>query len=438
MLYLALLRSKLEYGSFLYDTAAKSNLIILDRIQYKAIRIMLGALKCTNVNKLEMAAQILPLSLLRKKLLAQYICRALTVQNQPVRKLYTEYYPFEFYINNKCPLSAIGRAYNELKEMNINTSTIPCMPQHLRHSVPNFPVHNTLAKFKKGDMSGLCWRQIFQDMIEQNYSDRTLVYCDGSVRGEESGMGVWSKDFQLMTHLPSGLTIYSVELYALYACLAFLARKPGNFLIISDSLSSIKSLQNGKLNEHYLLLKIAEIFQSIPKGKIIIEWTPSHMGIWGNEKADSLAKASVTLSTVNKIPFLKRELKCLIAKHYNIKWQNMAARSNISKNLEPIICRIRNRKQQIIISRLQLGATMLTFGHHINKTCKELCSLCKCNVNEEHIMIKCPLYKKERKLLQMACDTRQMPMNMESILSGEFPHEIVLTFLGEIGYIGRI
>lgn len=68
MLYLALLRSKLEYGSFLYDTAAKSNLIILDRIQYKAIRIMLGALKCTNVNKLEMAAQILPLSLLRKKI----------------------------------------------------------------------------------------------------------------------------------------------------------------------------------------------------------------------------------------------------------------------------------------------------------------------------------------------------------------------------------
>jgi hypothetical protein len=41
-LYLALIRPKLDYGSHLFDTAAPTTLLVLDRIQYAAIRTMLG------------------------------------------------------------------------------------------------------------------------------------------------------------------------------------------------------------------------------------------------------------------------------------------------------------------------------------------------------------------------------------------------------------
>ena len=45
LLYTSLIRPKMDYGSFLFETAAKSNLIKLDRVQYEAIRIIAGLLK---------------------------------------------------------------------------------------------------------------------------------------------------------------------------------------------------------------------------------------------------------------------------------------------------------------------------------------------------------------------------------------------------------
>jgi hypothetical protein len=60
-IYIALIRSKLDYASFLYSTAAPSHLIKLDRIQYAAIRLILGLLKCTTTCTLEAAVNLMPL-----------------------------------------------------------------------------------------------------------------------------------------------------------------------------------------------------------------------------------------------------------------------------------------------------------------------------------------------------------------------------------------
>jgi len=60
-IYLSLLRPKIEYGDFLYATAAPTNLKILIRIQYAAARTIIGALKSTPVNTLEAEANLMPL-----------------------------------------------------------------------------------------------------------------------------------------------------------------------------------------------------------------------------------------------------------------------------------------------------------------------------------------------------------------------------------------
>ena len=60
-LYISLIRSKLEYGSILFDQASKTNLDMLDRVQYQACRTILGALKCTPTVKLEIEADPMPL-----------------------------------------------------------------------------------------------------------------------------------------------------------------------------------------------------------------------------------------------------------------------------------------------------------------------------------------------------------------------------------------
>ena len=68
--YIAFTLSKINFCSFIFHNAAKSNLKILDRIQFAAARIMLGALRCTRVDSLEMMANLLPLHMSRDQQLA--------------------------------------------------------------------------------------------------------------------------------------------------------------------------------------------------------------------------------------------------------------------------------------------------------------------------------------------------------------------------------
>ena len=52
---------------------------------------------------------------------------------------------------------------------------------------------------------------------------------------------------------------------------------------------------------HYLITLIREMLCN-QEGKIVLEWIPGHIGIAGNERADTLAKESLTLPITYKIP----------------------------------------------------------------------------------------------------------------------------------------
>ena len=72
--YIAHIRSKLDYGSILYNTASKTNLQKLDKIQNCAMRLITGGLKTTPILALEAETSIAPLQLQRERLIIkQYI-----------------------------------------------------------------------------------------------------------------------------------------------------------------------------------------------------------------------------------------------------------------------------------------------------------------------------------------------------------------------------
>ena len=83
-LYTALILPKLNYGSFLYDTAAKSNLAILDSIQNHALRTMLGSLRCTRIEHMQVLANIPPLYINRKIQLFDYSARTMAISSNPI------------------------------------------------------------------------------------------------------------------------------------------------------------------------------------------------------------------------------------------------------------------------------------------------------------------------------------------------------------------
>jgi len=72
-IYQALIRSIIDYGCMIYGSASETLLRRLDRIQYRALWICLGASKTTPVNALLVEANEMPLSLRRVKLSLVYL-----------------------------------------------------------------------------------------------------------------------------------------------------------------------------------------------------------------------------------------------------------------------------------------------------------------------------------------------------------------------------
>ena len=71
-LYRSLVRSKLDYGCFIYGSARKSYLRCLDSIHHLRLRLALGALRTSPVESLYVEANEAPLSLRREQLALQY------------------------------------------------------------------------------------------------------------------------------------------------------------------------------------------------------------------------------------------------------------------------------------------------------------------------------------------------------------------------------
>ena len=127
-------------------------------------------------------------------------------------------------------------------------------------------------------------------------------------------------------------SIFSAEAIAILRALAYIDSldQSKNFLIVSDSQSVLKSIQNfyKTKSENYLIYKICDIMCKINK---IVEllWCPSHVGIQPNEFVDSLAKQAITdgvalnmgLTYVDAINSLKKNLlNC--GKHFGTPLQN--------------------------------------------------------------------------------------------------------------------
>ena len=69
-------------------------------------------------------------------------------------------------------------------------------------------------------------------------------------------------------------------------------------IIHTDSLTAIQILMNNKESERFLcncILSAAKYIESIP----VINWIPSHVGIEGNERADTHAKEGLQREIVD-------------------------------------------------------------------------------------------------------------------------------------------
>ena len=86
-IYKALMRSTIDYGCIVYSLACKTSLKKIERMQYKALRIALGAFKTTPTSALLVESKEAPIHLRYEQLSLTYWVRLKSVTNPSISVL---------------------------------------------------------------------------------------------------------------------------------------------------------------------------------------------------------------------------------------------------------------------------------------------------------------------------------------------------------------
>ena len=207
-------------------------------------------------------------------------------------------------------------------------------------------------------------KQLALETINMIPKNAKKIFTDGS-KDEfgHTGSGVLIMENEINKTLklrnPDHSSVFRSELIAIDSALKSIARDTDTkyIWILTDSRSSIQHLQNYQ-DVHdatgiHILQQLRELSQKID---IHFQWIPSHVGIQGNEIADSLAKEGSKGITPETEQLTYTEIYSKFKMKTNQKWKLPPQHSWYkAKNPGDSIRTTLQRKEQTAIARLKTG-----------------------------------------------------------------------------------
>ena len=145
------------------------------------------------------------------------------------------------------------------------------------------------------------------------------------------------------------------------------------------------------------------VFLNIAKKDIVFCWVPSHVGIKGNEKADSAAKSAVELPHA-KVGVPYTDFKYLISQYIFSTWQDdwNGVVMNKLHSVKPVLgdwqsSYRRCRKDEVVLCHTRIGHMHLTHSYILNKDPPPQCEHCHCILTFRLILVECNNFAQERK-----------------------------------------
>ncbi|KAL9692218.1 hypothetical protein quinque_015861 [Culex quinquefasciatus] len=244
-IYKSCVRSIIDYGSIFFGEAPERELIQLDRIQWNCLRIALGSTKTTHTGSLEALAGIMPLGLRRQMLLAKFVNRRYSLETWHRRHAAPV-------LNGELPPSFIRKMILQFRSHTgylTTIQTLPCFSYPAVIRQRTIPIDFSVQSAIRGEPVSKIPR-IVEGIISQKYQNSIVFATDGSKDEDGCGYAVVDGSFQIVKQikLPKTVSVFLAELLAIRQAVQHIAQHPGReFLILSDSLSSLSSLHNRSL-----------------------------------------------------------------------------------------------------------------------------------------------------------------------------------------------
>lgn len=425
-IYKSLIRSRLEYGNYLFGNAANCHLTKLDRIQYKGLRICLGYLRSTPTNAILIEANDPPLDMRTEFMAAKFFLKRKARFFHPtiesIASLEKAYDNSGFWNNTKIP--HFVKTVKKFNNLNIKMEKFSLAPIHkVSQEIINTPTNIRLNEpyLREGE--------IFDH----------LIFTDGSKNHASVGCAFFnsSNSFFHLLKLPAPMSIYTAELIAIREALFYVkANNMKSINIISDSKSALMAISNIKKNKKItnLQIQIANLLETLSRNNqmVTLSWVKSHSGNPNNELVDYLAKkASTTGHLLNEgTPW--RDVVSVFKKQLFVDWANAWSYSSQTKG--SALASLKKvpgpswfkylpdltRPEIIMINRLRINHSLCNYHRHrFALSDSPYCNCALVPATPEHLILFCPLYNNipERKTILEKIEPKfRDPPNINSIL----------------------
>ncbi|XP_060879372.1 uncharacterized protein LOC132951601 [Metopolophium dirhodum] len=250
--------------------------------------------------------------------------------------------------------------------------------------------------------------------MSQQYSSSTHIYTDASKNTNGVGFAAITGNENHKFSLPPNTNIYPAKTYAIFEALKIASSSNSDtFVIISDSLSALKSISN-PYSKNELVQNIQGLISTTNKICSFL-WVPSHVGISGNETKDKFANKATLPHNALQLNLTtsaesRNTINLKILETWQKNWSNVPL-SNKLRNIKPLIqkwnfpCSLK-RRNEVIITRARIGHTHLTHSFLITKEPAPVCNTCKENLSIDHIVTRCPKYAEPRKIFKNSTSLR--------------------------------
>lgn len=447
ILYNALIRSHLDYGSFLLEPCNRAALTKLNRIQFRSLRLILGAMRSSPVNALQVEGVDPPLHLRRQQLSDRFYFKKFLIKTHPLHeRLYSlnKMKHLKYWSNKKyCLLNS----YTKIMAIEV--------PIRQYHKNPLFESEYGALFFKPNIITNIdidkecpAANRKFNAALSQHWPHGVPIYTDASKLSREGcvGLAVWipSLNIILSQKLPPEATVYTGEataiLDAIKFCTSNSVRQP---VICSDSKSCLQSIMAGPYGAssgHTVIHEIRNLLYNcfLEDMNITLVWIPGHSGITGNETVDGYAKDAVVcggtdyyvVHCMDLLPVARNDLLF----SWSVEWRQSATTKGsfyfaIQPSIPPkpwfYILQDFNREVTTIICRMRLGHCCTPV--HLAKLRIKDSSICECGLDEgtlDHIFFKCSKYPAS--LYDSLPPEVPLPSNFPPLLSMDRPKIILL------------
>ena len=439
-IYRTLVRSKLDYSSFIYQSTRKSYLKTLHPVCHSGLRLVLGAFQTSPVESLYAESYETPPELRCQNLALRYYTKLIANPTNPAHD------------------STLKPNYESLfdqKENEIKTFGLRMKPICEEANLPINRIHETvllktppwkiitpkinlnLCKYNKKTTHPVTFKEKFEEILEK-FPEHTCIYTDGSKQNNTTASAaIINKETKKTKRLPKNTSIFSAEIYAINLALDLIKEKEDpKYIIFTDSLSAIIAIKNRKTNNPLIADLLIEFQRLKNKSEIILCWVPSHIGIQGNELADTAAKSAHNnpIDPIFKIPHT--DIKRSINIHIQNKWQNYW--NNFPNNklykIKPKITKWENnqkinRKQDVILTRLRIGHTYLTHSYLLKGEIQPQCIACQTPLTVKHLLTECIDFSQTR-------EKHYKEKTLEKIFEKNTGK--ILSYIKEIGFFHKI